>query len=136
MKKLILSGLFLLLCTMVAMAQSTLNVHTKSGSVVSYNFSEEPTVTYTADGLHLQTKTVDVDYPLDDLDKFTFSKDEATGIATTKGTSDDVRIYTLNGVLVHTAKAENGKSSFSMSSLPAGIYVVKNGNITYKITKR
>lgn len=132
-----LTILSLFLCAAACLAQNTLNVHQKDGVVVKYGFSEKPTVTYTDTGIHLATIKVEVDYPFANLEKFTFS-DEATAIdvLTMERTSDDVRIYNTNGVLLQTVKQSDGAASFSTSELPKGIYIIKNGKTTYKITKK
>lgn len=127
----------LFLCAAAGFAQNTLNVHQKDGVVVKYGFSEKPTVTYTETGIHLATTKVEVDYPYANLEKFTFSE-EATAIDVlkTEMTNDDVRIYNTNGVLLKTVKQTDGTASFSTSDLPKGIYIIKNGSTTYKITKK
>ncbi|MCQ2244884.1 MAG: T9SS type A sorting domain-containing protein [Bacteroidaceae bacterium] len=127
----------LFLCVAASLAQNTLNVHQKDGTVVKYGFSEKPTVTYTDAGIHLATTKVEVDYPFANLEMFTFSDESsAIDVLTTERTSDDVRIYNTNGVLLKTVKQSDGAASFSTSDLPKGIYIIKNGKTTYKITKR
>ncbi len=133
-----LTILSLFLCAAACFAQNTLNVHQRDGTVVKYGFNEKPTVTYTDTGIHLATTKVEVDYPFANLEKFTFSEEEATAIdvLTTEMTNDDVRIYNTNGMLLKTVKQSDGAASFSTSELPRGIYIIKNGKTTYKITKR
>ena len=135
MKQLLLA--LFLCCSLFCFAQNTLNVHQKDGAVVKYGFSEKPTVTYTEKGIHLATTKVEVDYPFANLENFTFSE-EATAIdvLTTEMTNDDVRIYNTNGVLLKTVKQSDGAASFSTSELSKGIYIIKNGKTTYKITKK
>lgn len=118
-------------------AQNTLNVHQKDGAVMSYGFSEKPVVTYTETGVHLATAKVAVDYPFENLEKFTFSDDvTALEAVRTVGTSDDIRIFNANGLLVRTIRQHEGTATFSTSDLPQGIYIIKNGKTTFKITKR
>lgn len=119
------------------LAQNTLNVHQKDGAVVSYGFSEKPVLTYTATGIHLATSKMEVDYPFANLDKFTFSEEaNSIDIVTTEGTSDEVRIYNINGTLLKTIKQSDGASAYSTSDLQKGIYIIKNGKTTYKIIKK
>jgi hypothetical protein len=48
-----------------------------------------------------------------------------------------VNIYAFDGKLVQQLTARHaGTYRLSLSSLPAGVYLVKADNITYKITKR
>lgn len=137
-KNLLLAVVSMFLCSISAFAQNTLNIHQKNGGVVSYAFSEKPVVTYADGGITLTTTHVDVYFPLSELVKFTFEDDQqgSTGILRTLGTSDDVLIYDTAGVLVHTAKETDGKTTFSTANLPAGTYIIKNGKTTYKIIKR
>ena len=134
-RSLIILSLFL--CAAACFAQNTLNVHQKDGTVVKYGFSEKPTVTYTETGIHLTTTKVEVDYPYANLVQFTFSYEaSAIDVLKTEMTNDDVRIYNTNGMLLKTVKQSDGAASFSTSDLPKGIYIIKNGNTTYKITKK
>lgn len=121
-----------------AFAQNTLNIHQKSGGVVSYAFSEKPVVTYTADGIHLSTSKVEVDYPLSNLEKFTFGDGDANPVESIKaeGIAGDVQIYSLGGTLVKTIKSCEGTTTFFTGDLPSGVYVIKNGKTTYKIIKK
>lgn len=137
-RKLLLSALGLLLGVTAASAQNTLNIHQKDGAVVRYAFSEKPVVTYTDEGIHLVTTKVELDYPMANLDKFTFEDDPSrpTGLLQTEGTTDDIRIYTTAGVLVRTIPQSEGAAAFSTADLPAGVYIIKNGKTSYKITKR
>lgn len=127
----------LFLGTASAFAQNTLNIHQKTGGVVSYSFCEKPVVTCTDDGIHLVTNSVEVDYPLSNLDKFTFEDNTSpSGIIRTEGGSSNVQIYSVGGTLVKTVKANEGTTTFTTDDLPAGIYVIKNGKLTYKIVKK
>lgn len=135
--------LFMLFCLFVGaiscFAQNTLNFHQKDGIVASYAFSEKPVVTYTGTGIHLLTTKVEVDYPLANLEKWTFEDggtSEGFETITTEGTTDDIRIYTTDGVLVRTIQQSEGAAIFSTTEFPTGIYIIKNGKTTYKITKR
>lgn len=135
--KLLLSFICLFLGVATCFAQNTLIVHQKDGAVVSYGVSEKPVVTYTETGIHLATTKVEVDYPFATLEKFTFSEGtNSIDVVKTDGTNDDVLIYNINGMLLKTIKHSNGASSFSTSDLPKGIYIIKNGKTTYKITKK
>jgi hypothetical protein len=48
---------------------------------------------------------------------------------------DMIDIYNLNGTLVRKYTAEKGKTTLDMSSLPAGIYIVKINNERVKVVK-
>lgn len=136
-RKLLLSALGLLF-GVAGYAQTTLNIHQKDGAVVRYAFSEKPVVTYTDEGIHLMTTKVEIDYPMSNLEMFTFEDDPShpTGILQMEGTTADIRIYTLDGKLVRTISQSEGTAAFSTADLPAGVYIIRNGKTNYKITKR
>lgn len=119
-----------------ALAQSTLNVHQKSGGTVSYAFSEKPVVTYSGDNLVLKTAKVEVEYPLSNLEKLTFEDGapDAIDSVTMDAPSENVtHIFNMGGVLV---KSVDASLSLSTDDLKPGVYVVKNGKSTYKIIKK
>ena len=117
-------------------------VHAKSGGEVSYALSEKPVVTYKGDVLILTTESTTVEYPLADLQKFTFEEtaDAVESVRMNQPKGDGtVRIYNVSGTLVRTIQpSENGGSDarFSTQDLPAGIYIIKQGAQTYKIRKK
>lgn len=129
---------FGLLLGFTANAQNTLNIHQKDGTVVRYAFSEKPVVTYTDIGIHLVSKIEEIDYPMENLQMWTFEDNpsQPTGIFQTEGTKDDIRIYTTAGILVRTIPQNAGNAIFSTADLPAGVYIINNGKTSYKITKR
>lgn len=128
----------MLLCTHLCIAQNTLNIHQKDGTTVSYAFAEKPVVTYTENGIHLKTTKVEILYLMTYIEKFTFSDNESNAVETlkTENTDEDVRIYGINGVLQKTIKQSEGSASFSITDLPKGAYIIKNGGCTYKIIKK
>lgn len=119
-----------------------LTIHAKSGAKVSYALSEKPVVTYQGNVLVLTTPGTTMEYPLSDLQMFTFSGStnavESVTMEPSKG-DGTVRIYNMSGVLVRTIKPSGDRSAdttFSTQDLPSGIYIIKQGRQTYKITKK
>jgi uncharacterized repeat protein (TIGR02543 family) len=51
-------------------------------------------------------------------------------------TGDKIEVYSLSGALLKTFVAAGARSSIDISSLPAGVYVVKAGNGAGKVVKR
>ena len=104
--------------------------------------SEKPVVTYKGDVLILTTESTTVEYPLADLQKFTFEEtaDAVESVRMNQPTGDGtVRIYNVSGTLMRTIQpSENDGSDakFSTQDLPAGIYIIKQGTQTYKIRKK
>ena len=141
-KKLCLLPLLLAFCIQGRCKSVQLVVHAKSGGEVSYALSEKPVVTYKGDVLVLTTESTTVEYPLADLQKFTFEEtaDAVESVSMNQPKGDGtVRIYNVSGILLRTIQpSENGGSDarFSTQDLPAGIYIIKQGTQTYKIRKK
>lgn len=141
-------------CATSLLAQTALIVHLKSGEVVYYSFSEQPKVTYSGTDLLLTTTKTKVEYPLANLQKFTFG-DMANGIGdvlinkaemklengaivvTNAKPSSVVSIYNASGMLAKSHVVdENGNAYISSSNLKEGIYIIKSDNVTFKFIKK
>ena len=139
MKKLILSLLTLFAAT-ASWAETALFVHQKSGGVVEYAFKDKPVVTYNGEFLVISVSGGSVEYPLSDMQKFTFG--EADDVVTRIVAPVDVApqptfIYSVSGVLMRTYQPnEDRTTSTSLEGLPAGTYVIKNGKTSYKVLKK
>ena len=139
MKKVIFSLLTLIAAT-ASWADTALIVHQKSGGTVEYAFSEKPVVTYSNGNLVISVPGASVEYPLSNMEKFTFG--EVTDMVTRITAPVDVApqptyIYNVSGVLMRTFQpGENGTTPASLDGLPAGTYVIKNGKTSYKVVKK
>lgn len=139
MKKVIFSLLMLFAAT-ASWADTALIVHQKSGGTVEYAFSEKPVVTYSNGNLVISVPGASVEYPLSNMEKFTFG--EVTDMVTRITAPVDVApqptyIYNVSGVLMRTFQpGENGTTPASLDGLPAGTYVIKNGKTSYKVAKK
>ena len=122
----------------IAVAQNALNIFLRDGGAYTYSFREKPVLTYTTMGVHLQTSSIAIDFPLYNLEKFTFANTDADAIfqVRTKDLHSDTYIYSLDGKLLRTIPTEEGSAGFSVDDLPSGIYIIKNGNVTHKISKQ
>lgn len=149
---------FLLLCVLMThiSAQNTLTIHQKDGGLFSYGFSEKPVITYTETDLVLTTAHIVVEYPLSAISKFTFTETETSvsGVETDVVTpilelkdntvyisgakpQQTVTLVGADGKIVSTFKTDaSGSVTFSIASLPKGIYIVKSESLTFKISKR
>lgn len=140
MKRLLLLS-FLFLTVLHTTAQNVLNVHSKTGAVVSYALSQKPVVTYDGDVLVLTADKTRVEYPLADLDKLTFSDTESTVESiSASGISGDrtIRIFDAEGRSVKTIESDaetDTEPQLLLRDLPEGIYIVRQGDISYKLIK-
>jgi len=105
------------------------------GSKAEVLFADMPEFTY-ADGyvtLQSNSPSTTLSWPIENLQKFTF-EEVSTGIRDIKSTgldilSDKLSVYDLNGRLVK----QNVKS---LSELPKGVYIVKDGRVTTKVVRK
>lgn len=151
----------LLLCFTVALlmcpvfSQNTLTIHQKDGQQFSFGFADKPVITYTESDLVLKTAKTELQYPLAQLAKFTFTDidDAVIFIKDDKATQLVLDNYAVNitgikaeatitligsdGKTVGTYKADaDGGVTFSIADFPVGIYIIKSENLTYKILKK
>ena len=128
--------LLVVLCSTGARAEEgKIIVWLNDGTTVPVLFSDMPEFTY-ADGmitLQSNSPSTALSWPIENLQKFTFE-----GISTTirdvKATgldieSDNMTVYDLSGRMVR----QNVKS---LSELPKGVYIVKNGRVTIKVVRK
>ena len=99
------------------------------GNKTEVLFDEMPVFTYDNGVMTLKGEDTELSWPLENLNKFTFSN-VSTGIRNVKIAdldilSDGSVAYDLNGRVVR----QNLKS---LSELPKGVYLIKNGSVTTK----
>lgn len=105
------------------------------GSKTTVLFSDMPEFTYAGGYVTLQSNnpSTTLSWLIDDLQKLTFG-DASTGIREVKTTgldilSDNLTAYDLNGRLVK-------RNVKSLSELPKGVYIVKDGSVTIKVVRK
>ena len=135
--------------------KTQLVVWAKDGTQVAYALAEKPKVTFTETDLVITANGVEVNYTLENMARFTYEDNSATGITNLQTdessfklngesllfpalkANSTVSLYTLNGTLVFKKTVrQNGEYAFPLSNLNAGIYMVNVNGLTYKIVKR
>ena len=130
--------LLAVLCSAGAWAQEeakAIIVWLSNGDRTSVLFDDLPEFTY-ADGyvtLQAATPSTAISWPLKEVMKLTF-EDISTGVRDVRATgldivSDKMDVYDLNGRLVK-------QQVRSLSELPPGVYIVKDGNVTLKVVRK
>lgn len=136
---------------------TVMTIYTKDGAVYEFQLFDKPEVTFQGRNLCVHTDKNDVSIPLSDLHHYNFEMGLNNAIKeVNSGANPDVNlnengeitvrqlpegtiihVYSLDGkqVLAKTVPA-SGTCTFSLSVLPAGAYIVKANDITYKILKR
>jgi hypothetical protein len=155
----ILSLLFAFAVTSVWAAdkQNTLIVLTKNNVMHQFVLADKPKVTFEGNQLKVtcEKASASASFDLSDIIRFTYEGKNASGIdeltvdpaeiSMEGGTlvisqmkaNSTVNVYSMDGKLVRQLTAQRaGTYRLSLSSFPAGVYLVKADNITYKITKR
>ena len=144
---------------MIAFAQDAtqrLVVWQKSGEKVYFDLTEEPETTFEGTQLVIKTNTTTVFYQLENVLRYTY-EGTMTAIDGPKLKPGEVRfkqgsdqmafdglpdgttleVYSLDGKKLFTRQALGGQRTvLSLASHPAGTYIVKVGDATYKFLKR
>ena len=158
MRKILLTmALMLVACvTMRAQDVQRLVVWQKSGEKVYIDLAEQPETTFAGGNLVITTSTTTVRYPISNVLRYTY-EGEMTAIETPDvkpgeiifrqgadqmtfdGLPEGVRleVYSMDGKQLFVETSQKGKTTVvSLANYPAGIYIVKSGDATYKILKR
>ena len=118
-----------------------------------YELSEEPKVFFTSEQLIVKTDEMEASYSLSEISRITYENavtdisntvtneplrfDGETLFITSSSEKINVCIYTLNGRLVQKYSMNTSdKSTISLSSYNAGIYIVRVNELIYRILKR
>lgn len=128
----------------------------RNGSTTEISLYAKPRITFSTDKLNVQGTEISLEFPIDDIIKFTYKKEETQSVIeiprekmgvirdgeriTFNGIKslDQVSLYNMNGIRIpirpyHTA---DGNVSLSLYSIPTGIYLIRVNGLTYKIMKR
>ena len=159
MKTRLTISILLLMLAMTTWAQDStqrLVVWQKSGEKVYFDLTEEPETTFEGTQLVIKTTKTTAYYQLENVLRYTYEGTK-TAIDGPKlrpgeivfrqgadqmafdGLADGTRIdvYTLDGKLLKSQTARGSQQSVvSLASQPAGTYIVKVGDATYKFLKR
>lgn len=156
-KLLLIISLFATMTTMVAQEKpAQLVVWLRGGQKVYHNLADKPETRFSAGYLMLSTDKVSISYPLTDVLRYTFEgnipvvsvpeikpgemrfqqgTDEMRFEGLAAGTA--LEVYSSDGKHLHTQKAVQGQTAVvSLKGQPAGLYIVKIGNASYKFMKR
>ncbi len=136
-------------------AEPQLKVWKKDGSTVLYALNEQPVTTFSDNKLVIKTSSATIEYPLADIQRYTYEGVE-TGIESIESDNsmlvkqekdklslrnlkagEEVYLYNASGRLLDILKS-NGTDAvtISIASRPQGMYIVKCGNETIKLMKR
>ncbi len=142
----------------------TMVIWEKNGSKTYYELSEKPISTFAykslivttiTEGEKGQTYCVSIEYPVSRIKKYTY-EDLSTGIDLTRDESDvrvrfngsditfdnlstdsRIAVYSPKGNVLSRLQGQQGATTtVSLKDYPKGVYIVKVGDVTYKIAKQ
>lgn len=126
----------------------------KDGTKVAYALEENPKITFTESELVIKTNSIEINYELDKMLRFTYEDGILSGITDLKSNgafifqdealffpslsaNSTVSVYSLNGTLVFKKTVqETSGYAFPLSNLGTGVYMVTVNGLTYKIIKK
>ena len=137
--------------------QNTLFVLTKGNVLHQFVLADKPKVTFEGTNLKVTCEnnaSASYTFNLSDVIRFAYDEKSATGIDEVVAKPIDVsqegdvlvvsqlkagatvNVFSIDGKLVRQLKPHrSGTYRLNLSELPSGLYLVKAGNTTYKITK-
>jgi len=131
-QKLLFLLMFLLTSAMGWAEDGKMIVWLSDDQTVQVLFSEMPEITYADGNVTLKGTTTELTWPIEDVKRLTFN-DDATDIEEVPAgldiLSDSYDAYDLGGKLVK-------QQVKSLSELPAGKYILKNGSVTIKVLRK
>lgn len=154
----VLLSLVLLLCSSVGWAASgtyvAMKIHCKSGADVIILLDERPKVTFDNNDLVIATQTRVVNYPAEEVLKFTyldelpahvdnvtqsdmvFSFDDNKLMVQHLDPNAAVTVCAVDGRILASGQSDaQGRVSLTLPEVPGGVYVVKTPSVTFKVRK-
>ena len=131
-----LTLLFTVLCSIGVRAQEAkIIVWLADGNKSEVLFADMPELTYADGNVNIQSNSPSTTFswPIENVQKLTFENIN-TSIRDMKATgldllSDQFDAYDLSGKLIR-------KGIRSISELPLGTYIIKDGNVTFKVQRK
>lgn len=126
----------------------------KDGTKVSYDLDERPKTTFTTEDLVITTATATISYPLAKIQRYTYEggalsvQDIKAGDIRISHEGDNViikgltngksvTVYSIDGKQLIAKRSDSSDSlTLSLANIPAGVYMIKVDEITYKFLKR
>lgn len=137
-----------------------LTVWTNDGGTTAFPLEEHPNLTFNAEegSVLCKTSSQEISFLMNDVHKYTldYLQNPTSGISVTPSKEEGnmvvqpsnllfdgfapntvISVFAINGLLVDKQKTNaDGRLSIQMNNWPGGIYIIKAGSVTYKITKK
>ena len=154
MKKIL--SILAILFSLPMYADHHLVIETNNSKKHSYSLEDNPVISFNNDILVIKTDKIELSYPISDIAKYYFTKED-TGISSVNGgannihfnytntdflliegiaSEDNVNVYEINGRTCHVDIVRNSNSiTIELKTLPKGIYLVKVNNHSFKLIR-
>lgn len=130
MRRFLSIAILMLIAVATATAES-LKIVCRDGTVTTFQFSELPVIKSVGRDLLITSSLHQIQLPMIDIERFVIdhSTTSIQSLEIESSSTSVISIYSTNGQLLRT----NNNGSFSTNDLPQGIYIVRQGNHSYKI---
>lgn len=141
--------------SLASQEKNTFVIYAKDGTKTSYALNEQPKLSFTETHLVITTNGIEVNYDLDNMEKFTYEYSESSNVTDLRTdnpiikldgenlllsalpANSSISIYSSNGTLVFQKDIRQaGKYAFPLSNLEKGVYIIKTNSLTHKILKK
>ena len=136
-KKTILTLLLTLFAVGIWAADAKIVVWLNDGSKTEVLFNQMPEFTYQDGNVSIQNGSTTLSWSLANLKKFTFEDVEASKPTDIKDVKTTPKLDIAKGCAVYDLSGRLVKRQIrSLSELPQGTYILKDGSVTTKVVKR
>jgi hypothetical protein len=136
-KKTLLTLLLTLLGMSTWAAEAKIVVWLNDGNKTEVLFSEMPEFTYQDGNVSVQSAGTTLSWPLASLQKFTFEDIEPSKTTDIGDVKNSPKLDIVKGCAVYDLSGRLVKKQIrSLSELPQGTYIIKDGSVTTKVVKR
>ena len=136
-KKTILTLLLTLFAVGIWAADAKIVVWLNDGSKTEVLFNQMPEFTYQDGNVSIQNGSTTLSWSLANLKKFTFEDVEASKPTDIKDVKTTPKLDIAKGCAVYDLSGRLVKRQIrSLSELPRGTYILKDGSVTTKVVKR
>lgn len=137
MKQTILTLLLTLFAVGTWAADAKIIVWQKDGNTTEILFNEMPEFLYADGNVSVQNGGTTLSWPLANLQKFTFEDIEQSNTTDIKDLKTTPKLDITKGCAVYDLSGKLVKRQIrSLSELPKGTYILKDGSVTTKVVKR
>ena len=117
--------------------ESKIIVWLKDGSKTEVLFNQMPEFTYQDGNVSIQNGSTTLSWALANLKKFTFEDIEQSNTTDIKDLKTTPKLDITKGCVVYDLSGKLVKRQIrSLSELPKGTYILKDGSVTTKVVKR